>query len=241
MSGIAMAAGEGGTASGDNLTTRGFSARSDIYLDGVRDYASYNRDPFNTEQVEVTKGPSSSTVGRGSTGGSINTVSKMANLKDSVFTTVSAGTSNLYRATMDVNEKFSETTAFRLNGMYHSADTPGRDNVSMERYGIGASLGTGLGTDTRFMLNYQRLEESNVPDFGLPWVPNNGTFGGSGAGLAAYQNQAPPGVSFNTWYGLLGVDYEKVQTDHFTTIFEIWDWILSGRWKLLLNWKKNLT
>ena len=217
--GISIQAGEGGAASGDNLSIRGFSARSDIYLDGLRDYASYNRDPFNTEQVEITKGPSSSTVGRGSTGGSINTVSKMANLTDSVSTTVSAGTSSLYRSTMDVNEKISEHTAFRLNGMYHTANTPGRDDVSMERYGIGASLGTGLGTDTRLMVNYQRLEESNIPDYGLPWVPSNGTFVGAGAGLASIKNQAPP-VSFNTFYGLSGVDYEKIQTDHFTAIFE---------------------
>ncbi|MCX6849561.1 MAG: TonB-dependent receptor, partial [Verrucomicrobia bacterium] len=103
---------------------------------------------------------------------------------------------------------------------YHSADTPGRDHVSMERYGIAASLGAGLGTDTRFMLNYQRLEESNIPDYGLPWIPNNGTFTGSGAALAGYQNQPPPSVSFNTFYGIPGVDYEKIQTDHFTAIFE---------------------
>ncbi|WP_397384318.1 TonB-dependent receptor [Prosthecobacter sp.] len=218
--GISMQAGEGGAVSGDNLSIRGFSARSDIYLDGVRDYANYNRDPFNTEQVEITKGPSSSTVGRGSTGGSINTVSKMANLTDSVLTTVSGGTSSLYRGTVDVNQKLSEHTAFRLNTMYHSADTPGRDHVSSERYGIAASLGAGLGTDTRFMLNYQRLEESNIPDYGLPWIPNNGTFSGSGAALAGYQNQPPPGVSFNTFYGIPGVDYEKIQTDHFTAIFE---------------------
>lgn len=218
--GISMQAGEGGAVSGDNLSIRGFSARSDIYLDGVRDYANYNRDPFNTEQVEITKGPSSSTVGRGSTGGSINTVSKMANLTDSASGTVSAGTSNLYRGTLDVNQTLSEHTAFRLNGMYHTADTPGRDDVSMERYGIAASLGAGLGTDTRFMLNYQRLEESNIPDYGLPWIPSNGTFSGSGTVLAGYQNQAPPGVSFNTFYGLPGVDYEKIQTDHYTAIFE---------------------
>jgi len=218
--GISMQAGEGGAVSGDNLSIRGFSARSDIYLDGVRDYANYNRDPFNTEQVEITKGPSSSTVGRGSTGGSINTVSKMANLTDSASGTVSAGTSNLYRGTMDVNQTLSEHTAFRLNGMYHTADTPGRDDVSMERYGIAASLGAGLGTDTRFMLNYQRLEESNVPDYGLPWIPSNGTFGGTGTVLAGQQNQAPPGVSYNTFYGLPGVDYEKIQTDHYTAIFE---------------------
>ncbi len=44
--GISIAAGEGG-AQGDNLTIRGFSARNDIFLDGVRDFGSYYRDSFD--------------------------------------------------------------------------------------------------------------------------------------------------------------------------------------------------
>jgi catecholate siderophore receptor len=35
---------------------RGFSTRNDMYLDGVRDQGSYNRDLFNLEAVEV-EGP----------------------------------------------------------------------------------------------------------------------------------------------------------------------------------------
>ena len=57
---------------GDNLSIRGFSARTDFFIDGVRDVGGYSRDPFNVEQVEVVKGPSSSIAGRGSTGGVIN-------------------------------------------------------------------------------------------------------------------------------------------------------------------------
>ena len=39
------------------MTIRGFSARTDIFIDGVRDFGGYSRDPFNIEQVEVAKGP----------------------------------------------------------------------------------------------------------------------------------------------------------------------------------------
>ena len=56
MPGISLAAGEAG-AQGDNLTLRGFTARNDFYLDGMRDFGSYYRDPFNLEAIEVLKGP----------------------------------------------------------------------------------------------------------------------------------------------------------------------------------------
>src|SRR5262249_6316990 len=68
VAGISIAAGEGG-AQGDNLTIRGFSARNDLYIDGMRDFGSYYRDPFNLEEVDVIQGPSAATFGRGSTGG----------------------------------------------------------------------------------------------------------------------------------------------------------------------------
>src|SRR4051812_32630547 len=35
--GITFAAGEGGTANGDQMTVRGFDARTDIFVDGIRD------------------------------------------------------------------------------------------------------------------------------------------------------------------------------------------------------------
>ncbi|XNM85213.1 TonB-dependent receptor plug domain-containing protein [Escherichia coli] len=35
-----------------------------IYLDGIRDIGSVSRDTFNTEQVEVIKGPSGTDYGR---------------------------------------------------------------------------------------------------------------------------------------------------------------------------------
>ena len=45
--GISLAAGEAG-AQGDNLTLRGFTARNDFYLDGMRDFGSYLSRPIQS-------------------------------------------------------------------------------------------------------------------------------------------------------------------------------------------------
>ncbi len=74
--GITMGAAEGGSI-GNNFNLRGFSARTDIYLDGMRDRGQVYRDVFSLDAVEVLQGPSSMLFGRGSTGGIINQVSKV--------------------------------------------------------------------------------------------------------------------------------------------------------------------
>ena len=62
--------GGGGVASAsDKVTIRGFDARSNIYVDGIRGYSWLQPgDTFNYEAVEVIKGGSGSLDGR-STGG----------------------------------------------------------------------------------------------------------------------------------------------------------------------------
>ena len=77
--GISLAAGEG-SSQGDNLTIRGFTARNDIFLDGMRDFGSYYRDPFYLQDIQVLKGPASILFGRGSTGGIIEQDSKLPTL-----------------------------------------------------------------------------------------------------------------------------------------------------------------
>jgi catecholate siderophore receptor len=69
--GISLAAGEG-ASQGDSLTIRGFTARNDIFLDGLRDFGSYYRDPFYLQDIQVLKGPASILFGRGSTAASSN-------------------------------------------------------------------------------------------------------------------------------------------------------------------------
>src|SRR6185503_6939131 len=128
--GVTMSIGEGGsggTSSGDNILIRGFGARNDIYVDGARDVGLVNRDAFNVESVEVAKGPTSVTGGRGVTGGSINLVTKTPGLVNSSTVRVTAGSADYGRATFDVNRKVNNLVAFRLNGVWQDTGYPGRD------------------------------------------------------------------------------------------------------------------
>jgi catecholate siderophore receptor len=174
-------AGENGnTSTGDTVYMRGFDTSSSIFVDGVRDLGSISRDVFNTEQVEVVKGPAGTDNGRSAPTGAINMVSKQAHLHDAVSGTVSAGVDGQQRATADWNQTLGETSALRLNGLWQDSDVAGRDHVNNSRWGIAPSLGFGLGTDTRYHLNLLYLKQDNIPDgfvptLGLPgWEPQPG-------------------------------------------------------------------
>jgi catecholate siderophore receptor len=106
--GISFQAGEGGVPAGDQLSIRGFSARTDLFIDGVRDIGGYTRDSFNIEQVEISKGPNSAYSGRGSTGGAVNMVSKIPKLTRAFGTDLSIGTDQYYRTTVDLNQPIQE-------------------------------------------------------------------------------------------------------------------------------------
>jgi catecholate siderophore receptor len=101
--GISLAAGEAG-AQGDNLTIRGFTARNDIFLDGIRDFGSYYRDTFNYEQVEALEGPAGIQFGRGSTGGVVNQESKVPTVQQFAQVQAQFGTDATRRITADVNQ-----------------------------------------------------------------------------------------------------------------------------------------
>ncbi|YCM42332.1 TonB-dependent siderophore receptor [Verrucomicrobiaceae bacterium 227] len=201
--GISLQAGEGGAAPGDNLSMRGFNSRNDIFIDGLRDLGNYNRDPFNTEQIEVAKGPSSANSGRGSTGGSINLATKKARLENFNNFMIGGGTDNYARTTYDLNRELTgiEGAAFRLNLMYHNANTPGRDIADQERWGISPTLSFGLDTDTRVHFSYQYQGENNTPDYGIPRQVIQG------------------GVDLDNYYGLAFRDYEKIESHNLT--FEV--------------------
>ena len=219
VAGITLQAGEGGGGlPGDNLSVRGFAARSDLFVDGVRDYGAYSRDTFNLEQVEVLKGPTSSTFGRGSAGGAVNLTTKRPRLKALYGGSAGFGTDEYKRFTLDVNQPLKEagleSAAIRLNGLYDDSDTPGRDEVTNERWAVAPSFTYGLGTSTRISLLYQHMTQDNLPDYGIPWVPAN-----TNSALANYSNQAPP-VRFSNFYGLRDYDFEDIQNDLATAIIE---------------------
>ena len=211
VAGITFQAGEGGVPAGDALSIRGFSARTDMFVDGVRDFGGYSRDSFNLEQVEVAKGPTSSIAGRGATGGAINQVSKAPVLAPIAEATMGAGNASYQRTTLDFNQPLAASpvpgTSVRVNAMWTDTAVPNRDRVESTRWGVAPAIGLGAGTATRATISYFKLKQDNVPEYGLPWVPAN-----TNPELQAYANGAPP-VDQENFYGLVGRDYEKTDTD----------------------------
>ena len=139
-----------GGAQGDNLTLRGFPARNDIYLDGVRDFGRYYRDTFNLEAVEVLKGPSSMLFGRGSTGGVINQVSKTPKLTPFYEGSVHRRhRPHSPRASSTSTSPSAAIAALRLNLMGQDGDVAGRDERGDPALGRRAVVRLRPGHDTR--------------------------------------------------------------------------------------------
>ncbi|HEX2271428.1 MAG TPA: TonB-dependent siderophore receptor [Pyrinomonadaceae bacterium] len=211
--GLTITAGEGGNPAGDNLTLRGFSARNDIFVDGVRDISPQARDPFNLEQVDVVKGPGSAYTGRGSTGGSINLINKVPGLRRSFAGTLDFGTDSTRRATADMNIPIGDTIGFRLNLLAHHSGVAGRDVVKFDRWGVAPSLTLGLGKPTRLTISYYKLKQDNISDYGIPWVPATNNV------LVEHRDRPAP-VPRDTFYGFRDRDFEKLNSDLVTLKFE---------------------
>lgn len=174
-SGITFGAGEGGNPAGDRPIIRGFNSESDMFIDGLRDVASQTREIFNTEQIEISKGPGSAFVGAGSTGGSINMMTKTPKREDFINFSHTWGTDQTRRYTGDINQVLSDNVAFRLNVMKHDAHVAGRDEVSVSRWGVAPSLTIGFDTPTRLTMAYYHLRTDDMPDYGVPLKQASGT------------------------------------------------------------------
>jgi catecholate siderophore receptor len=202
--GITFGSGEGGIAVGDRPFIRGFEAGSSIYVDGLRDLGAQTREIFAIEQMEVIKGPSGAYDGRGSAGGSINIVSKQAKAGDFARASLGVGTDDYRRAEVDGNFQLGENAAFRIVGMTHDADTPGRDNVDVQRWGVMPSITLGLDTPTQFTASWYHFETDDVPDWGIPF---------NQIGNAEIPTGKPISVSKDNWYGVKGRDFQETTTD----------------------------
>lgn len=171
VAGLTFNAAEGGR-SGDNMNLRGFYTFGDIYLDGIRDTAQYNRETFNLEQVDVLRGSAAMLFGRGQAGGVINQVSKTPKLKDESTISGSVGSYDYQQFTGDFNKKLGDTTAIRINVMDRTEETyrenpANGEHPELNRSGIAASVGTGMGTENEFLLSHIYTKTSDVPDYGI--------------------------------------------------------------------------
>ncbi len=167
QAGVTLGTGENGNAFGDRYIIRGHEARSDVFVDGLRDPGMTTRESFATEQVEITKGPSSTFAGRGSSGGAVNSVTKKASTAYN-FGRVDAavGTDDHTRFTVDYNVPLTEDVALRINGLIADEDKPGREGISSERNGAQLSLVYEATDALSFIADGYYMKADDVADLG---------------------------------------------------------------------------
>ncbi len=171
--GVTVGTGENGNAFGDRYIIRGQDVRSDVFVDGLRDPGMTTRESFAIEQLEITKGPSSSFAGRGASGGAVNAITKAATT-DYNFSkaSVGLGSDRYVRATADVNYSTGNTFAIRGNLLYAYQLVPGRGPADRERQGAAVSALFSPTDDLSIILDYYGLRARDKPDAGSFLITN---------------------------------------------------------------------
>ncbi len=199
--GVTLGTGEGGNAFGDRFFIRGFDARNDVFIDGIRDPAVSIRENFFTEQIEILRGPASSYAGRGTAGGAINIVTKQAADANFYNAESTLGSDRTKRVTVDVNQVISPTFSVRTGGLFQDAGVAGRNYVTDDRWGGFISTKYTPTDNVKITTNYVHTDLSGYPDFGVPWYR---------------QGNVPvteAGIPRRNWYGFINRDFQTARQD----------------------------
>ena len=173
--GITLGTGENGNAFGDRYIIRGHEARSDVFVDGLRDPGMTTRESFATEQVEITKGPSSTFAGRGSTGGAVNSITKQASAEyDFNKLEGGLGTDDYRRIALDSNKRINDDLAIRANLLHSYKEIPDRSPADQERNGLALSAIYQATDKLKLTADYYYLKAEDTPDLGTYIEPNGG-------------------------------------------------------------------
>lgn len=168
--GVQAAQGEGNR---DQLVLRGNNTTSDLFVDGLRDDIQTYRDLYNTDRIEVLKGPNGMIFGRGGAGGVVNRVSKKAGWDPVKDISLTMGSFDQRRISTDYGLGLNETLAFRLNAVYEEANSY-RDGVDLKRYGFTPTFAIKPGDNTRIDLGLEYFKDERIADRGIPSVNGSG-------------------------------------------------------------------
>ncbi|PAX08345.1 TonB-dependent siderophore receptor [Sphingomonas lenta] len=162
--GASAAQGEGHR---DQVVLRGNNSTADFFVDGLRDDAQYYRPLYNLDRVEVLRGPSAMTFGRGGGGGVVNRVTKQP-----LFETFGAGTASVdsfgaWYLDADANLPLSEQVAARVNA-YREEFRNHRDVFDGRAFAVNPTVRALFGPSTGVALSYEYVDDARVVDRGVP-------------------------------------------------------------------------
>jgi catecholate siderophore receptor len=190
--GVAVHQGEGNR---DELVIRGVDSSANFFVNGFRDDVQYFRDLYNAQSVEILKGPSALTFGRGAGGGLVNRTLKEADGTKVYEAAIQTGSYNDRRVSLDADQAINENVAARLNAFYEGSNTF-RDYGHLERYGINPTVTLKPADDTKVKLSYEFFHDFRLADRGNPST-------GIPGGATRFNPTAPfaPAGDFSTFFG----------------------------------------
>jgi catecholate siderophore receptor len=162
--GVAVHQGEGNR---DELVIRGVDSSANFFVNGFRDDVQYFRDFYNAQSIEVLKGPSALTFGRGAGGGLLNRTLKEADGTRVYEASAQTGSWGDRRFTLDAGQAVNENVAVRLNAFYEGTDTF-RDFGHIERYGFNPTVTLKPDDNTKIKLSYEYFHDDRTSDRGNP-------------------------------------------------------------------------
>lgn len=162
--GVAVHQGEGNR---DELIIRGVDSSANFFVNGFRDDVQISRDLYNAQSMEVLRGPSALTFGRGVGGGLVNRTLKEADFSRIYEATAQTGSYENRRFTLDAGQAVNQDFAARLNMMYEGTDTF-RDFGKLERYGINPTITWRPTNLTKVKLSYEYFHDDRTADRGNP-------------------------------------------------------------------------
>jgi catecholate siderophore receptor len=209
--GVVIHQGEGNR---DELIIRGVDSSANFFVNGFRDDVQYFRDLYNTQSIEILKGPSALSFGRGAGGGIVNRTLKEADGTRVYEATMQTGSYNDRRVSLDAGQAVNENVAARLNAFYEGSDTF-RDYGKLERYGINPTVTLKPSDDTKVKLSYEFFHDFRLADRGNP---SQGIPGGA----TRFNPAAPfaPAGDLTTFFGSPFYNYAHVEVQTGMAVIE---------------------
>ena len=125
------------------------------------------RDLYNTDRIEILKGPNGMAFGRGGAGGAVNRVMKQAGWDPVAELIASYGAYNQQRISADYDTALNDEVAFRVNAVYENSDSY-RDGVGIERYGVNPTLTIKPDDNTKIVVGFEYFDDKRTADRGAP-------------------------------------------------------------------------
>lgn len=218
----------------DSFAVRGFAGDenfpSGFLVNGFNGGRGYGgpRDASNIDKIEVIKGPNGAVFGRGDPGGTVNIITKKADVRDTFGSaSVSAGSYDTYRIEGDANVAVSENFAIRLNGAYQEGDSF-RDTIHSNKLVLSPSALLKLGDNTSLSYEMEFVDQEVPFDRGvlqingqLGLIPRSRFLGEPGDGpikikVLGHQAQIQQDLGGNDWVAIVGFGYRDTSFTGFS-------------------------